>query len=44
MTIQKSIRVNSWEEEEEQGCMEVYKCKTEEGAEDAKNRGASQIK
>ncbi len=41
MHIQKTI---SREKEEEQGCMEVYRGKTEEEAEEAKNRGASQIK
>ncbi len=45
MNIQETIRVISREEEEEEGCMvEGYRCKTEEEAEEAKDRGAYQMK
>ncbi len=45
MNIQKTIRVNSREEEEEYGCtVEGNRGKTEEEAEEAKDRGAYQIK
>ncbi len=41
----ETIRVNRREEEEEWGCMvEVYRGKTEEETEEAKDRGAYQIK
>ncbi len=45
MNIQKTIRVNSREEEEEKGCMvEGYRGKTEEETEEAKDRGTYQMK